>query len=979
MDQRGSLRRAATPVDHLMAEMAAVPIASPVSLGLAITELEPWLPNRMADIRSPGRPSPTAELWRQTEGQLLQAFPAVSLDELVAIRDMLWFQRGAGESPTIGAYLEELASLFLENRGSSLTPTLPPDHVGRTSQPPTPAEKRRALRWLTLAIPPDLLCAAAARGDDARELALTNSTVDRMLRSGGFAETHLHLGAALSFDTIWHALVASVGRLDFDADALSSPGAELDEGRDLGPWLIRAAIGRLLLARYLRDRTLGPGRGTADRRRWIPDDRGIDFDAYAEDPDVWRRIAPATTGAHPFTARQVLDDLRWGSLDPNLPFARAKELYRRMVGCSPTDPAQCIEDVASLDPLSSIFLVTPGRPDGRMAARSTRTPEQRFVGSAMKYVEANEEDRSFATIFWQVVRVRCLIYRHLVQRPLTPGLQWFVRFYGRIGPAKARLGWPALLDAAAELDGLGRGLMSLEVRRSPFATLSQNMDFIGSTAEWASRDSNAHGDEPPEAEFLRHGLTAFIQPDEPAGPVEVPPLEVGAVLHFTKDRGGGARVGLPSGHWAGSHADPTPDQLRGIGPGGYREELLDNSRRAMNASGFRYAAFYTAKRAEAVSLARVFQRWPRSLLIVRGLDVCTDELGVPSWVIQPLLERVRSAAALGATALDRLGEGPAPPLHTTVHAGEDFVHLATGLRGVDEAIEHLGLAEGDRIGHAIALGVDATTWAERIGRVAISREVRMWDLQWEWSWNAAGGGGSVPRHSFIERELSRLTEDIFGHIIQPYELELLSKDLLDSTLLWRVGWPHGAPPGEQADFARLPIEAAPGTLDRRLALLYRYLSDPLVFDLGRRVEWIDPSPEAEALEYLQHGLREKVASYGLTVEVNPTSNLLIGDLGSLTQHPMWRLDPPRPDPAMPPVAICVGSDDPLTFASSLVEEYNVLYDGLMEAGLEDASAREWLERVRRRGLEARFTCDPSRIRPLVELPNPLRDYPSQVL
>jgi len=327
-------------------------------------------------------------------------------------------------------------------------------------------------------------------------------------------------------------------------------------------------------------------------------------------------------------------------------------------------------------------------------------------------------------------------------------------------------------------------------------------------------------------------------------------------------------------------------------------------------------------------------------------------------VIQPLLERVRSAAALGATALERLGEGPAPRLHATAHAGDDFVHLAT---------------------HAIALGVDATARAERIGRVALPREVRMWDLQWEWSWEAAGGGGTVPRHSFIERELSRLTEDIFGQIIQPYELELLSQDLLDGELLWRVGWPHGAPPGEEADFVRPPVDKPPGTLDRRLALLYRYLSDPQVFDLGRRVEWIDPSPEAGALEYLQHGLRAKVATYGLTVEVNPTSNLLIGDRGSLAHHPMWRLDPPRPDPALPPVAICVGSDDPLTFASSLVEEYNVVYDGLMEAGLEDASAREWLERVRRRGLEARFTCDRSRIRPIVELPNPLRDYPSQVL
>ena len=145
------------------------------------------------------------------------------------------------------------------------------------------------------------------------------------------------------------------------------------------------------------------------------------------------------------------------------------------------------------------------------------------------------------------------------------------------------------------------------------------------------------------------------------------------------------------------------------------------------------------------------------------------------------------------------------------------------------------------------------------------------------------------------------------------------------------------------------------------------------------MEWIDPSPEAEALEYLQGSLRRKVARMGLTIEINPTSNLLIGDLGSLRQHPMWRLDPPTADVGIPPVAICVGSDDPLTFGSSLIEEYNVLYDGLMEAGLTDSEARQWLERVRRRGLEARFTLDPTKIRPITDLPNPLRDYPTQLI
>lgn len=50
-----------------------------------------------------------------------------------------------------------------------------------------------------------------------------------------------------------------------------------------------------------------------------------------------------------------------------------------------------------------------------------------------------------------------------------------------------------------------------------------------------------------------------------------------------------------------------------------------------------------------------------------------------------------------------------------------------------------------------------------------------------------------------------------------------------------------------------------------------------------------------------------------------------------------------------------GSDDPLVFNSSLPMEYQLLFDSLLLAGLTDAEALEWLDRVRRTGMERRFT------------------------
>jgi len=49
-----------------------------------------------------------------------------------------------------------------------------------------------------------------------------------------------------------------------------------------------------------------------------------------------------------------------------------------------------------------------------------------------------------------------------------------------------------------------------------------------------------------------------------------------------------------------------------------------------------------------------------------------------------------------------------PPIRlgVTMHVGEDFVDPMTGLREIWEAIDHLALHSGDRLGHALAAALD---------------------------------------------------------------------------------------------------------------------------------------------------------------------------------------------------------------------------------------------------------------------------------
>ena len=93
-----------------------------------------------------------------------------------------------------------------------------------------------------------------------------------------------------------------------------------------------------------------------------------------------------------------------------------------------------------------------------------------------------------------------------------------------------------------------------------------------------------------------------------------------------------------------------------------------------------------------------------------------------------------------------------------------------------------------------------------------------------------------------------------------------------------MGFPNGQPP---------PVPDTESA--RRAWLLCHYLTIPAVFRNGHQTKWIDPSGEGEALDILQTDLRRRMGQIGISVEVNPSSNLLIGNLGEFEQHPLWRL------------------------------------------------------------------------------------------
>jgi hypothetical protein len=141
-----------------------------------------------------------------------------------------------------------------------------------------------------------------------------------------------------------------------------------------------------------------------------------------------------------------------------------------------------------------------------------------------------------------------------------------------------------------------------------------------------------------------------------------------------------------------------------------------------------------------------------------------------------------------------------------------------------------------------------------------------------------------------------------------------------------------------------------------LGWVARYLRDDGVAARGERS---CPVPggaeEVAAIVEMQGWIRERIHELNITVEANPSSNRLIMNAGLLKHLPVWQLR--EPQNGSPRVPITINDDDPLTFATCLVDEYAYLYAELLRMGRTSKQALKWIDSARRRSLESRFTFD----------------------
>lgn len=308
---------------------------------------------------------------------------------------------------------------------------------------------------------------------------------------------------------------------------------------------------------------------------------------------------------------------------------------------------------------------------------------------------------------------------------------------------------------------------------------------------------------------------------------------------------------------------------------------------------------------------------PEVRRLVVGIDAAGDELAAPPRDFIKAFGRMRDR-------LDEQRDGEPPiRLGFTFHAGEDFRDLLSGIRVVHEASELLGLRAGDRIGHGLALFWRASAFyqPQRPRAAPLLRE-HLLDLLWAASLLAARGD-----HEFARFAREQLIERLVALAVQQPTDRVLR-------LIYT-----------------LPHEHAKATEDELLAELIGDVNMP---PRARRHDLrIDPT----WIEFVDRARLAAIADVrrrGLYIEVNPTSNLLIGGFQRYEDLPYVIEYAVAPDQLPQRIPITLNTDDPGVFQTTLTNEYAQVGNALLSHGLTHGQVWEWLDYVRRTTLRSSF-------------------------
>ncbi len=334
-----------------------------------------------------------------------------------------------------------------------------------------------------------------------------------------------------------------------------------------------------------------------------------------------------------------------------------------------------------------------------------------------------------------------------------------------------------------------------------------------------------------------------------------------------------------------------------------------------------------------------------------GLDAASLENNTPIHVFAPVFEAARNSDHDRKVMVDRDGKrSRQQSLFFTFHAGEDFRHLNSGLRRIDEVIHYCKFHSGDRIGHGIALGVSVERWVHEHSQVVLPRGEYLDNLLWAWGVYTRSTEVNFKTYSYLQHKIHEVAKDIFGEAVYDYSIEMLYESYQRRFL------PVAA--SVQQEIARFRDWERKEQRSRQSVLSDVLLSyhDQAYLQKQREPVFVRATDlEKEIVMDMQRYVRRIVAEKGIVVEVNPSSNFVIMDMQAWTENQFFQIQ--QQDQDIPDIIINVNTDDPIVFNTNISNELAYLYYGMLHRGIGRSEALKWIEQVRRSGMDTSFIRD----------------------
>ena len=421
-------------------------------------------------------------------------------------------------------------------------------------------------------------------------------------------------------------------------------------------------------------------------------------------------------------------------------------------------------------------------------------------------------------------------------------------------------------------------------------------------------------------------------------------------------------------------------------------ETLDSKNLSKCRMNLRYGKIRRLTQANAFRLFRLLSNPNVVAPFIVGIDAASLELSTPPEVFAPAFRFLREypvklrSRSTTKEAFSHYKDIAAlvenRRLGMTYHVGEDFRHLLSGLRAIHEVIEFLKPLPGDRLGHAIALALEPEIWAAQVGFQAVMPRQEWLDTL-VWLHYLLGPGHDLIGQLAVEDQIQLNSRRIYGKSklkkcggedgwewtpttlydswrlrqLDPYSLVYRGPDGDKHNIRQRG---QGTEHKRWADVQRSvlnEVDQHVGTDDAyRLVKLYwdspgirRVGNEIITIDMQEKKDlWLKVSQEA------QQKMQELVRSRQLVIEVNPSSNRIIGPMEKMADHPIFRLTLDKQQRLERQVRVTINTDDPGIFATSLSHEFYLLGEILLGRNVPETELVEWLDWLRENGKDYSF-------------------------